>query len=80
MPKKSTFNEWVLDLAVDNLMLFRPKVEKNGLVIQSDGGPNDQEVVIATVFDPDETTDDLPSALEHSRHVGRQATMKLEQS
>lgn len=73
MPKKSTFIGLVKELAVDNLMRFRPLVERNGLVIQSDGGPTGQEIIIATTFDPDTKTEDAPFGMPVQFMLGTQS-------
>ena len=49
-PSASTFHNWRISLAVDNLLLMRPPAEKYGYVIQNDGGPTGQEIVIMGIY------------------------------
>jgi hypothetical protein len=55
-PKKTILNQWVLELAIKQLLTFGPVVERSNGFVQSDGGNGGQEIRLINLLDKQDKT------------------------
>ena len=57
-PSATTLQNWVVEMARDQYLIFGRKIENSNTFCQSDGGQKGQEVRLFTTFDPQDNNND----------------------